>query len=234
MLKKYVKLNLDDLILGPAVLLGLFLVTHVVTVVALALTHESSSVLLSGVLLPIAGGFVLGIISMCTVLLSHDLNQRFGRTRRRSLALISGQVLAELVLCLVCCWGLSALERAVFPTLWKALFRFDRIQFSDSSPVVSSHLENTLFIEELSLSWFWPLLILLGALALGIIAGTVIRRFGPKGGWTIWLCFMLSMFLGTDLVHMPHFPVVLIIGAALLLLAFLWSIYELLHSPVHI
>lgn len=233
MLKKYCKLNRDDLILGPAILLGLFLVTHVVTLIALSVTHEHSSILISGVLLPLAGGFVLGIVSMCTVLVSHDLNQSFSCTRRRSLALLSGQLLAEFTLCLVCCWSFSALEKAVFPTLWKTLLHFDNIQFADSSTFASSQLENILFIEDLSLAWFWPVLILLGALALGIVAGTIIRRFGTKGGWTIWLFFMLGMFCGIDLVHLPYFPIVLSIGAVLLILAFFWSVYELLHSPVH-
>lgn len=234
MLKKYCKINASDFAASAIVLAGIFLVTHIITLIALALTHEHSSVLLSGALLPISSGFILGVVALSTILLAHDLNQTFGCTRRRSLALIFGQLLTELVMCLVLCWGFTALEKTLFPTLWKTLFHFDQLQFSDSSTFAPAQLANVLFIEDFSLSWFWPVLILLGAMILGIVAGTIIRRFGGKGGWSIWLFFMLTMFFITDLTHSPWFPVILTVGAVLLVLAFCWSIYELLHSPVHI
>lgn len=234
MLKSYCKINKNDFLVSASVMAGLFLLIHVITLIALAVTHESSSVLLSGTLLPISGGLCLFVISLTTVLVSHDLNLTMGCTRRRSLGLISGDLAAQSALYLAVCWGLTALERVLCPSLWTALFHFDHYQLSTSSTPLPSAADQVLFVEDMKLDWFWPLLILLAGLALGVAAGAGIRRFGQKCAWATWLIFMLVLFSSSSgQLHKSYFPILLAAGAVLLVLAFVWSIYELLHSPVH-
>lgn len=234
MLRSFCKLNKSDFILSACVMGGLFLLVHVITLIVLALTHASSSVLLSGAVLPVSGGICLFVSALAIVLLSHDLNLTMGCTRRCSLGLISGYLAAQWALYLAFCWGCTALERILFPPLWTALFHFDRFCLSsDASPFPGSS-EHVLFVEEVALDWFWPLVILLAGLALGFTVGTGIRRFGPKFAWAVWLLSMLVLYSFTSgLLHQPYLAILLAVGAVLLVLAFVWSIYELLHCPVH-
>ncbi len=235
MLKSYCKLNQSDFLLSGAVMTGLFLVVHVITLLALAFTHEHSSLLLSGTLLPVAGGLCMLVAALTAVLISFDLNQTLGCTRRRSLALVFGYLAAQYLLFAVFCWGFTALEHAVCPSLWKVLFHFDQLQFADSSTFAPGQLENVLFIEDFSLAWFWPLVILLGGLLLGVTVGVGIRRFGQKFAWVTWLIFILALFSSSrGPIHKPYFPILLAVAAVLLVPAFVWAVYELLHSPVNV
>ena len=61
MLKKLIRLNLDDMGLALGVVGGFFLLIHLVTAVVLCLfDHGNSSLLLSGVVLPIVSAIVIG------------------------------------------------------------------------------------------------------------------------------------------------------------------------------
>lgn len=234
MLKKYCKLNWDDLAFNGFVLAAAFLLVHIITLIAMFFTHDSHTILLSGILLPILGGFILLITALCALIINHDLNLSFGCTRRQSVYFMFGHLLADSAIYLALCWGLTALERTLFPFLWTALFGFDRFCILEGDALLSPQTGSVLLISDFSLEWWYPPLILLGTLMAGITVGTFIRRFGSKGGWVIWAAFMLFIFFGSDVSASAWLPAALAVGAVLLLLAFLWAVYELLHSPIHL
>lgn len=117
MLKKLIRLNLDDMWLALGVVGGIFLLIHVVTAVILHFFFESehSSLLLSGVILPSTSALVILMISLGHTLAAYTLAVKFSQTRRRALGLTLGLVSFEAL----CSMGLAALlallERAIAP-----------------------------------------------------------------------------------------------------------------------
>ena len=90
MLKKLIRLNADDLLLCGGVIGGAFLLLHIITAVAVRLSGEGSSLLLSGILLPITAGILILFVSASHVAVTFDQALRFGQTRRRALGLSLG------------------------------------------------------------------------------------------------------------------------------------------------
>ena len=81
MLKKLIRLNLDDLLLWLAVEGGLFLVIQIIIGCVMRFGRPETSVTISCVLFPIVGG-VLGIIAGSVhIVFSFDLALRFGQTQ---------------------------------------------------------------------------------------------------------------------------------------------------------
>ena len=83
MLKKLIRLNLDDLLLWLAVEGGLFLVIQIIIGCVMRFGRPETSVTISCVLFPIVGGGLGIIAGVVHIVFSFDLALRFGQTRRR-------------------------------------------------------------------------------------------------------------------------------------------------------
>ena len=90
MLKKLIKLNLDDLALYLGVEGGLFLLIQIVIGCVMYFGRPTDSITVSCILFPIVGGFCALIAGISHVGVSFDQALRFGQTRRRALGLTLG------------------------------------------------------------------------------------------------------------------------------------------------
>lgn len=241
MLKKLIRLNLDDMWLVLGVVGGLFLLIHIGTAVALHFffASEHSSLLLSGSVLPFASAIVILMISLGHTLAAYTMAVKFSQTRRRALGLTLGLVSFEAA----CSMGLAALltllERAVAPRFWMWLtgaqyltvWQGGRIRQDDSSWAV------TLFVEDFSLAWWWFPLLAAASVVLGLIIGAIILRFGRRGGWTLWGIWMFCCFAPQLLPwDAPWFTFPMrymaVLGAVFALALLLWSVRYLLRAPI--
>ena len=188
-LKGLIRLNLDDLTLCGGVIGGIFLLIHIITALAVKFSGEGTSLLLSGVILPIVAGVLLLILSSGHVLLTFVHAVKFGQTRKRALALTLGQVAAEALFAMGLAAALNWLERTIAPGFWKWLSGAKMVATGRESAVLIpegySRLE-VLQIEDFSLVWYALPLIALGCVAVGLILGALIQRYGSKGGWFVW------------------------------------------------
>ena len=238
MLKKLIRLNLDDMWLALGVVGGLFLLIHLGTAVILHFffEREHSSLLLSGAILPSASALVILMISLGHTLAAYTMAVKFSQTRRRALGLTLGLVSFEAL----CSMGLAALltllERVVAPRFWLWLTGADLL-FLDQGGQQTILLSGTnpLLVEDFSLDWWWFPLLAAAAVLLGLIIGAVILRFGRRGGWTLWCIWMICCFapqLGgaTLLSDWLEYLVVLIV--IFLAGALLWSVWYLLRAPI--
>ena len=225
MLKKLRRLNLDDLLLWLAVEGGLFLVIQIIIGCVMRFGRPETSVTISCVLFPIVGG-VLGIIAgIVHIVFSFDLALRFGQTRRRALGLALGVI---------------SFETAFAMALGGGLAERDGWAMGNLMPIPEDMLVNgvpvskkILLIEEFTLDWYWWPLIFGASIVIGVIVGALLYRFGSKGGWVIWGICVAPMLLSQLLPK-----VILTAGwlipllTVLLLAAFLWSVWYLLHAVV--
>lgn len=231
--------NQDDLILLTCVVGGGFLLIHIITVLALKFSGENTSIMVSGIMLPIFAGVVMLMLGAGHVLLTFVQAVRFSQTRRRALSLAAGQIVAECALAVVLCAGLSALERALAPTFWKWLIGAQTITWGiggrripEGSVWVPDLTE--LFIEDFDIVWWGLPCIILGCALLGFIGGTIVLRFGKRGGWVIWGAWMLGCLGLPRLPWRTHevtnilIPALVTLGVA----AFLWSVWTLLRAAV--
>lgn len=231
--------NQDDLILLTGVIGGAFLLIHVISALALKFSGENTSILLSGILLPIFAGVVMALLGAGHVLLTFAQAVRFSQTRRRALSLAAGQIGVECALAVALCAGLSALERAFAPAFWKWLIGAQTITWGiggrriPEGSVWAPDLTE-LFIEDFAIVWWGLPCIILGAAALGFIGGAIILRFGKQGGWAIWGAWMLGCLGLPRLPWRTHevtnvlVPALIIAGVA----AFLWSVWSLLRAVI--
>lgn len=120
MLKKLIRLNLDDLWLTVGVVGFFFLLIHLGTAVVLHFffASEHSSLLLSGVVLPIVSAIVIAILSLGHTMLNFTTAVKFSQNRRRSLGLTLGLVGFETTCSMGFAALLALLERAVAPRFW--------------------------------------------------------------------------------------------------------------------
>lgn len=238
MLKKLIRLNLDDMWLALGVVGGIFLLIHVVTAVILHFFFESehSSLLLSGVILPSTSALVILMISLGHTLAAYTLAVKFSQTRRRALGLTLGLVSFEAL----CSMGLAALlallERAIAPRFWMWLTGADGLSIGrDGHSFLLTAGDNPLLVEDFSLDWWWFPLLAAAAVLLGLIIGAVILRFGRRGGWTIWCIWMLCCFVpqlgGATLLSdwLEYLAVLAVLFVAGL---FVWSVWYLLRAPI--
>lgn len=241
MLKKLIRLNADDLLLCGGVVGGVFLLLHIITAIAVRFSGEMSSLLLSGILLPITAGILILFVSATHTAVTFDQALRFGQTRRRALGLTLGVAGFEALFSM----GLAALltvpERFFAPTLWMWLTGAEAVSWGElpkipvgpDAPMLSLP-SSTLFIEDFSLAWWWYPLIALGCMALGIIIGAMLQRFGGKSLWIFWAIWMLVCFSPQFLPWKQYtivdwlFPLL----GIFVLASFLWSIWSLLHAVV--
>ena len=246
MVKKVIGFNLDDLWLVLGVPVGGFVLLHLIIAGVLVFFHADSSLMLSGILLPICSGIVMLIVSIAHVGITYFQAIRFSQTRRRAL----GQTMALIGFEGGCSLAITALltflEQHFAPRLWLALTGYQALEWGIDGHVIPdpvlgtssvSTAGGTLLIEDFSLAWWWFPLILLACIATGIIVGAIIARFGSRGGWTLWCIWMVCCFapqlLGNRLILLDDFIwwILLVTGISAAA-ALVWSFYYLLHAPV--
>ena len=249
MLKKLMVLHRADWWVYLGVLGGIFLIAQVVTGIAL-LCGAHSAPLLSGTILPISTAFLVLFLVLVHVNDLFLLALRLGQTRRRAL----GLTLALSALAGTAGMALSALlawiERALLPALWLALSGADKLVWGEVPPLPAvwegtdqgwqallDELSSTLYVDFYLLDWWWYLLLLAIGLAVGLILGAFLQRFGAKGGWIIWGIWMV-VCLGPQLVGKNVFFIgqwTQGMGAAAIVFAVaagIWSVWSLLHAVV--
>jgi hypothetical protein len=224
MLNKIIRLNLADLWAGCGVVGGAFVLIHLITGAVIAIAKPSTSISLSGTLLPVIAGFFIFGFALVHVMLSFDLCVRFGSTRKRALRLTLGLAGFESV----CIMGLAALLTRVEHLLIERIW----LRVLTKSPDLTSGVQAAL-VKRMGLEWYWFALIALGALLLGLVAGAFLKRFGRKGFWVMWAAYLGALFLPERLSPaspvidwlLPGFVVALILGT-------IWSVWSLLHATV--
>ena len=128
----YVKLlrnSWDDFAVCAGVLAGFFLGAHIITAVVLAFFSDGTSLMLSGMILPIISGFLVVIYSMGYSGFQFSHLVRFGCTRRRALALTLCLEAATALFCMVLSALLTGLERLAAPALWQAITGSDGVYY---------------------------------------------------------------------------------------------------------
>ena len=240
MLKKLIKLNLDDLLLYIGVECGLFLVIQIVVGCVMYFARPDTSITVSCVIFPIVGGFTALVAGISHVGVSFEQALRFGQTRRRALGLTLGLMSFEAAFALALAGLLAAVEHFLCPPLWARLAGADSWRFGGFSapapePGAAAPVrESLLMVEGFTLDWYWGLLIF--ALAMGgcIIVGAVIQRFGAKGGWLIWcICFapmILMQIFPREIASAAELVIPLL--AVLFVAGFLWAVWSLLRAVV--
>ena len=239
MLKKLIRLNLDDMGLALGVVGGFFLVIHLGTAVVLCFfDHGNSSLLLSGVVLPIVSAIVILMIAWGHTLSAFTMAVKFSQTRRRSLGLTLGLVGFEAA----CSMGLAALltllERAAAPRFWMWLTGADGLSIGRGGhSFLLTAGDNPLLVEDFSLAWWWFPLLAAAAIVLGIIMGALILRFGQRGGWVLLVLWMALCFspqlLPWDASWFTFPWQYMAVGGGIIALACLsWSVRYLLRAPI--
>ena len=241
MLKKVIKLNLEDLWLYIGVEGGLFLLFEVVVCGVMYFVRPRDGVTVSCVILPIAAGFLALIAGISHVGFCFEQALRCGQTRRRALGLTLGLAGFQTAFALALAGVLVALERYVCPPLWAALAGADSWAVGNIMPSPAGILVDgqpvqggVLMIDTFTLDWWWWPVIFAAALAGGITVGALIQRFGSKGGWVVWCALVLPSVLTQLLPKGLRLDFQLVAAALGLLLAaaFVWSVWSLLHAVV--
>ena len=252
MLKKLMALHRADWWVCLGTVGGIFLSTQLITGIALWWGDQGtrSAPLISGTILPISTAFLVLFLVLVHVNDLFLLALRLGQTRRRAL----GLTLALSALAGTAGMALSALlawiERALLPALWLALSGADKLVWGEVPPLPAvwdgtdqgwqAFLEEfraTLYLDSFALDWWWYLLLLAIGLAVGLILGAFLQRFGAKGGWIIWAIWMV-ICLGPQLVGKNALLIgqwTAWMGAAAVVFAVaagVWSVWSLLHAVV--
>ena len=241
MLKKLIRLNADDLLLCGGIIGGVFLLLHIITAIAVRFSGEMSSLLLSGILLPITAGIMILGVAVAHATITFDQALRFGQTRRRALGLTLGITGFEALFSMVLAALLAVLERLFAPAFWMLLTGAEAVSWGELPKIpvgpdapVFTLPASTLFIEDFSLAWWWYPLIALGCMVVGLIIGALIQRYGSKGGWFLWALWM-AFIVVFQLLPWKKYTIVDWLFPLLgmfLLASFLWSVWSLLHAVV--
>ena len=250
MLRKLLNLNRNDLLLYLGIIGGTFLAAQIVTACALVFSDARGIPMVSGIILPITACVLIAFAGAANVGVSFGQALRFGQTRRRAL----GLTLALSALTGTAGMALSALlawiERTFLPALWLVLSGADKLVWGEVPPLPAvwdgtdqgwqAFLEEfraTLYLDPFALDWWWyPLQLAIG-LAVGLIIGAFLQRFGAKGGWIIWTIWMViclgpqlvgknAMLIGQWTAWMGAAAVVFAVAAGI------WSVWSLLHAVV--
>lgn len=264
MLNKLIRANLSDLWLFIGVEGGVFLLVEVIIGCVMFFARPVDGISVAWIMLPIVAGFVALMAVTGHAAITFDQALRFGQTRRRAMGQFLGLSCFETAFGLALAVPLCALERFVCPFLWARLAGLDgwvlgRTGSMPAAPIpdipgmdmapgrcfvstagdIVPLPEHTLLVKDFSLDWYWWLLIFAAALAVGIVIGALIQRFGQKGLWVIWGFWMVLM-LAPQLLRWElfdslnrfsplFFPVVMGVFAVGLLI---WSLWSMLHAVV--
>ena len=235
MLKKVIRLNLDDLLLYLCGEAGVFLLTQAIIGGVMAVSRPGDGILISGITLPIVAGILAMIAGIAHVTISFDQALRFGQTRRRALGLTIGLMGFQAVFALGLAALLALAERYLCPPLWACLS--GRGSWVVDYPGDRGALENCLILNSFNLDWWWYPVIGLIALGAGIILGAVIQRFGNRGAWVIWGVWMAGCFgpqlLGSEIFAIGDWNQYMIfVGGILAAACLIWSVWSLLHAVI--
>lgn len=184
---KLLRSSWDDFAVCAGVLAGFFLVAHIVTAVVLAFFFDGTSLMLSGMILPIVSAFLILIYSLSYSGFQFSHLVRLGCTRRRSLALTLGAAAAVALFCMLLSALLAWLELSLAPSLWQAITGCDGVYYGRDGWVALDNISpNALFVELFVMPlWGW-FVIPLATMAAGVLCGTILHRFGKKGMWALW------------------------------------------------
>lgn len=240
MLKKLIRLNLDDLWLTVGVVGFFFLLIHLGTAVVLHFffASEHSSLLLSGVVLPIVSAIVIAILSLGHTMLNFTTAVKFSQNRQRALGLTLGLVGFEALCSMGFAALLALLERAVAPRFWMWLTGADGLSIGRGGhSFLLTAGDNPLLVEDFSLDWWWFPLLAAAAVLLGIIMGALILRFGRRGSWVLLVLWMTICFapqlLPWDASWFTLPWQYMAVGGGIIVLAGLtWSVRYLLRAPI--
>ena len=250
MLRKLLNLNRNDLLLYLGIIGGTFLAAQIVTACALVFSDARGIPMVSGIILPITACVLIAFAGAANVGVSFGQALRFGQTRRRALGLTAGMTAVQGAAVMLLSLLLTALERLLLPALWLALSGADKLVWGEVPPLPAvwdgtdqgwqAFLEEfraTLYLDSFALDWWWYLLLLAIGLAVGLILGAFLQRFGAKGGWIIWAIWMV-ICLGPQLVGKNALLIgqwTAWMGAAAVVFAVaagVWSVWSLLHAVV--
>lgn len=236
MLYPLFKLHIPVLRIQLAVLWGAFLVIQLIISAVMVLIRPEESILISGTLLPFAGGVSLFALTQRLVLVTFQDGVRMGRTRRQMLGLTLALIGADALLVSLSALLLPWLERTLCIRLWALLARRPGAAVMVEAPGGGqlwdpSYDTGLLRVEDFGLdAWWLAPLILLAGLLLGFLLAALTQRLGPRS-------YFLPSILYLYLIFGPRAEwlrdVRLLLTAALLLAAGLaWSLWSLLHAPV--
>ena len=236
MLYPLFKLHIPVLRIQLAVLWGAFLVIQLIISAVMVLIRPEESILISGTLLPFAGGVSLFALTQRLVLVTFQDGVRMGRTRRQMLGLTLALIGADALLVSLSALLLPWLERTLCIRLWALLARRPGAAVMVEAPGGGqlwdpSYDTGLLRVEDFGLdAWWLAPLILLAGLLLGFLLAALTQRFGPRS-------YRLPSLLYLYLIFAPRAEwlrdVRILFPAALLLAAGLaWSLWSLLHAPV--
>lgn len=236
MLYPLFKLHIPVLRIQLAVLWGAFLVIQLIISAVMVLIRPEESILISGTLLPFAGGVSLFALTQRLVLVTFQDGVRMGRTRRQMLGLTLALIGADALLVSLSALLLPWLERTLCIRLWALLARRPGAAVMVEAPGGGqlwdpSYDTGLLRVEDFGLdAWWLAPLILLAGLLLGFLLAALTQRLGPRS-------YFLPSILYLYLIFGPRAEwlrdVRLLLPAALLLAAGLaWSLWSLLHAPV--
>lgn len=198
---KMIRANWVDLAQGCGVVAGIFLAIHLITAGVLFWGHPDSQRHHLRDRSARGGGLMILVVTATYLAITFDPKVRFSLTRRRALGLLMGMAGAQAL----CSMGLAALltwvERATAPMLWKAISGAASVTLERSGQVIpelgrtaAAEAVPSLLVVDMYLEWWWYPAIVLAAIALGLIIGGVIQRFGGKGGWFLWAIWMAVIF----------------------------------------
>lgn len=236
MLKKLIRLNLDDILLFSGVVGGIFLLVQLVTAGVMFFLKPEEGICISGLLMLIAAAIFLMIGAASHVMITFNQALQFGQTRKRALGLSLGVLGAESLLTLALMGALSWTDCTLSPKLWQLLSGASGYVLEvNGEPVrtVGSGLK-LLLVEYFSIDWWWFPLVVLAAVAVGFIGGAAIQRFGRKGFWALWAVWMVGC-IGPQLLPWKQYEITNWLIPALVAVGLgglVWAVWSLLHAVV--
>lgn len=217
MLKKVIKLNASDFGVIAAVVGGAFLLTELLVNIIMAIIKPDTVPTLCGILVPCAAFMLCLFVNVFQVPVSFDFYLRFGLTRKYALGATLALMSVETLYAFVLAWIFAQADR-LGPLIWTSL-----------RPGTG--------VEEFSIPLWGYALMALTAVALGLISGSVIQRFGRKAMWILWVGFMVFV-TSMNVTHWDVLelgtipPAALAVGGVMILAAVCWSMWTLLRATV--
>ena len=208
--------------------------------------------LAAGLVQPIVLAFLMFILSFSGVLETFSQAVAFSQARRRALGLTLSSNGCSALSALVTGGVLVALEHMVAPALGLWLSGADRVVWGESPTTAVPELwqgtqaewqemleeiRTTLYLQDVALDWWWWLAAAALGMALGLITGAIIQRFGARGMWAVWCVFILlslaPQLLGYETMLFSEFVIYLeVIAGFLGVVGLVWSVRSLLRATI--